>query len=357
VTDIKGFSFIVKDKSSLSPKDLITKTGFIIASKVEFSHKALKTRNTDGESMTEQVVVERPMRVDGVNRLATKVQKVVLNRDNMNMFVLLANRRDIKNSHVSKLYKVLAEGSNFESPLVANLYSRKRVYALLDGNHRYEAMKKYFDKFPERKVEIYLIFYTDLSPEEEKEEYTKWNSGKRQSTNDFIQAYWDTIPIAKWFNAPLRGFACRVAPSWRTGGIPAIEFKTLVGAYLTKDDQTFSGGFSGSAMELVEKSQHLGDRDFGVIKSFMADYVTAYGRIDPKNMHYKQVVFYTLFRLWLKNYQAHDFATMRKMFEVIRGHRLVVEYQKLGGTRENCNAFHALLLADLKTRRQFADFV
>jgi len=307
--------------------------------------------------MPQELVTERSMRVDGVNRLATKVQKVVLSKDNMNMFVLLTNRRDIKNGHVSKLCRVLLDGDNFETPFVGNFYSRRRVYGLLDGNHRYEAVKKYFGKFPERKVEIYLIYYTDLNPDEEKREYTKWNSGKKQSTNDFIQAYWDTILIAKLFNNPLKQFPCRVSPVWRLGLNPAIEFKTLVSAYITRDDQIFTGGFSGSAMELVEKSQELGERDFGVIKSFMKDYTTAYGKPDPKNMHYRPVVFYSMFRIWLKNYQAHDFQTMRKMLEAVRGHRLVVEYQKLGWNRENCKVFHSLILGDLKSKRQFSDFI
>ena len=270
-------------------------------------------------------------------KLKATTSKLVLTKDNLNQFIKLSNRRDIRKCVVKKLKKLLEDGNHFETPLMSNQRGRKQ--RLLDGNHRFEAITQYIDEKPDAKVEILLFSYDNLTEDEEKEMYTRWNLGIKQNTNDFVKQYWNDIPIVKKMKA--NGFPWDVAPTWTS---KAIEFKTIVSGYLTIDDKTFLGGYRGSAISFIERAKKLNNQDYNVIKEFLKEYMQVFGNPDKHNPHYKQAVFYSLFRVWIDNKSQIIPTSMESCFRRVMGSVVVISYTKLGGTRENCQQCRTELL-------------
>lgn len=187
----------------------------------------------------------------------------------------------------------------------------------------------------------------DLSEDEEKEVYTRWNSGTKQNTNDYVKLYWDDIPLAVWFDKE-RSLACRVSHAWGKG---VVEFKTLLSAYLTRDEQPFRGAFRGSAPDFVEECIALGSEDAKIIKAFLADFVAIFGVPDKENIHWKQSNFYPLMRIWLDNYRRTNIEHIKKAFVRVRSCPTVVFYSKYSGSMEVTIKNHDELLRIINGHR------
>jgi hypothetical protein len=288
---------------------------------------------------------------NGISRVTGIPVKRVIGKAELNDFVLLSNRRDIRGGVVNKLARLLKSGGHFESPFVTNRINDHKE-RLIDGNHRYEAIKQVIDENPNFKVEVIIVYYEDLNPQEERQLYTTWNSGTKQNTNDFVKQYWTTIPIVKLMNR--EGFAYPVRHIWSK---KAIEFKTLVGGYLTKNDATFIGGYQGSAFDFIIESQSLGANDCKVIDAFLKEYIAVFGNPDKKSIHYRQAVFYSLFRIWLENKGSKNPALIATALRRVRNHPVVVRYANLGGTRENCVTCARELLEIINGQKVYNRFV
>ena len=298
-------------------------------------------------------MVENKMQENSVSRLLAKINKVVLDKDNIDsMFVKLMNRRDIRGSVVNKLVTLLEKGEHFETPLMTNRVNG--TDRLLDGNHRVEAISKYLLKHPNRKVEVNIFYYENLDEEAEREIYTKWNLGTKQNINDFVKQYWDTIYIVRLIETPTLNFPCKISHVWRNN---TIEFKTLIGAYLTKENRVFTGNFSGNATEFIKKSQALNEKDYALLKVFMNEYIDVFGRPDKKNMHYKSAVFNSIMRIWLDNRMNVTMPQMKNGLIKLRGHERVVYYSSLGGTRDNTKQCKTDLVNVLNGNRKTILFI
>lgn len=266
------------------------------------------------------------MRRDSVHRLMATAKKIQLSKEDIkNNFVLLLNRREIRKCVVNRLLRLLEKGDHFETPIMVNTVNNKS--RLLDGNHRAEAIQRYLEKYPERKVEVWMFEYNNLNPDEEREMYTKWNMGTKQNTNDFVQQYWNSIGLNKLF---ARDFPCNVTANWSCN---SIEFKTLLSGYMGSITPGFGGGYQGSAIEFIDRCKLMNGKDHKVMREFMKEYIQIYGEPDKKNLHYKQGVYFAIFRIWRDNLDK-PIDQMRTALLRVRGHERIVYYSTLGGTRE-----------------------
>jgi hypothetical protein len=187
--------------------------------------------------------------------------------------------------------------------------------------------------YPNRKVEIWMMYYENLSEEEEKEKYTQWNSGTKQNTNDYVKLYWEDISIAGMLDKGYanKTFPCKVSYSW---GKDTIEFKTLLSTYMTKDASPFNGAYRGSAPDFVDEASELAENDYKVIKAFMVDFIEVFGTPDRENPHYKQANFYALMRIWLDNRTRVSIADLKKAFVRVRSCSIVILNARNSGSME-----------------------
>ena len=273
---------------------------------------------------------EHKLREVGTSTYPWVYKRDVVSKNDTKKFVVLNNRRDIRNTHVSKLRRILEAGEHYDTPLVVNFRNGK--YRLLDGNHRYESMCQLLEKYPERKIAVGLCVYTDLDDAQEKVIYTRWNSGSKQNFNDFVKQYWDDISVALKME---RSFACKVRPSW--GGSGVMEFRSLMKPYVThkRNPNTQDMSFQGGAMDFIHACQNLDTEDYKITKAFMTEYMSIFGVPDRKNKYYCAPTFPSMFGIWLKNYERISAASMRKKLAKITGHERFVYWCGQGGTRTN----------------------
>lgn len=253
------------------------------------------------------------MRVDSVSKIEWKYTKVTVNsKEAEKLFEFVSNRRDLRKGTVNKLFNVLEAGEHFETPYMTNFIKGK--HRLLDGNHRQEAVIKYLARYPDRKVELGICYYENLTPEEERREYSRWNAAIKQNTNDFIKAYWATLPV-KLFEQ-LR-FPLTVGYKW---GSKIIELKLLAGAYFSSLEPVFTGGNRQSAMEFVEKLQGLAADDVRTMKAFINDYIAVFGMPVQQSLYYKPTIFIALFRIWMDNKASFNPDQIQRRFRKLIGH-------------------------------------
>jgi len=131
-----------------------------------------------------------------INEIKTThtVERFILNRKTIENFELLENPREIRPSQVGKLHQMLLSGKHFESHLVVNRTPRGK-YRVIDGNHRLEAMKKFFKNNPNGSIEIKADVFKNLTIDEEKEKFAEYNLGLKQSPTDWLKVHKNDIPV------------------------------------------------------------------------------------------------------------------------------------------------------------------
>jgi len=271
------------------------------------------------------------LRAIGVNTVGWKYAKEYVDANNVHKdFVVLLNRREIRKGNVNKLRKLLVNGEHFETPFVCNKKNGK--WRLIDGNHRHEAIMDFLDEFPKRRVEVGICYYEGLNEDEEKQIFTKWNLGTKQNLNDFIQQYWTDIPITKKLSKP--NFPVNIRPRWSGA---AMELKQLLGPYIVRNStgEHASIMHRRSAMDFIEKSQELGDKDARVLKQFMNEFVSIFGFPDRANPMYRASPFVVTMRIWLQNYQNVPPTKMKKRLSKLRGSERAIFWSTQGASRTN----------------------
>ena len=217
-------------------------------------------------------------------------------------FAQLQNRRKIRSGAVKEIFEKLENGIHFETPLVVNKVGAD--LRLVDGNHRWEAIKKYLVSYPTSKVKVTIHIFSSLNDNDEKELFTTVNKGNKQSTNDLVKQHENDIRAFTYMKNGWKSgdgtphkFHCLV------GAYPspnAISFYRLVGAYFASRDSTFGGGYLGNAFQFIEDAKELTLQDVQVMSEFMREFTTAFGHMN-NNDFLKTTPFTALMRIWMDN--------------------------------------------------------
>lgn len=210
-------------------------------------------------------------------------------------FGIQDNRRRLHEDQVKKLYKLLEAGMVPEAPIVVNL-RQDGTRVLIDGNHRAEAIRRFLMANPTCKVTVEMHTYDGLDDEGERKTYTSYNSGIRQSTNDFVMQYKNDILLWKlmqeWNGSPVN---VTVYPSANS-----VTFYGLVSAYLSCLTPVFGGGYAKPPGEFVEDAKELGHTDAKTLKAFLNDYIDAFGP-RKNNSWFRGTPLTAIMRIWLDN--------------------------------------------------------
>jgi len=269
------------------------------------------------------------------------ISQATLNKD---VFGILQNRRKISSGTVRNIMKQLEEGVHFESPIVVNKLDS--AYRIVDGNHRDAAIRKFIKENPGSTVRVRLALYENLTEEEEKEVYTRWNKGRKQSTNDVVQQYEADIKIF----AHLQNTDPTIDVYGTNGN---LSFFRVVGAYFAAQDDVFHGGYIGSAFEFVEKAQRLGKKDADIIKAFLADFVGVFGQNGKgKNTWYKTTPFTAVFKIWYDNRANIMPDKMQSVLAKLASDGASRNWHSQGGASTCVNAHNAYLITVNTGRRK-----
>lgn len=226
-------------------------------------------------------------------RLEYVMKKIEINKHTLNAFATDdVQRRLIRGSRVNGIAASLRAGKHFGSSFVTNLKNGKNY--LLDGNHRFEAIKKVMAADPAFKIEVWYAEHKDLTADEEREVFRLWNIGMKQSADDFLKIYWKTIPygedILKKCSADIYGTKTK------------IKIKTIVGAHdHAMNSKYFSGSLKGGTRQFMDVVKEVGPADIVMMRAFLLDMAEIFGPYNKSEEYWKPNAVMTFYKIWYDN--------------------------------------------------------
>lgn len=271
------------------------------------------------------------------------IQNFVFDSKNIKDFNIIPSRRQISSTHVKAIRRILDKSKNPISILIVN--KRGNEIRLIDGNHRYEAIKEYFNsKETNRnsKIECTLKVYHNLSDEEERQVYSDEAKRKNESYEDHLNMYKDTLVFWKLLNDPLNEFPCQVTIYPAKNG---LKFRVILNAINTSKKSQINS-YNADYLnkdELIDFANNLTFDDFKEFKAFLLFFIKVFGAIDEENLFVKPQYLLPLFDIYVKNKEYAKDPNYISRFERIIGRSDLITY-KSAASRENHNKIRELML-------------
>lgn len=251
-------------------------------------------------------IVDKPI-ISNINP-SYVMKKLPINKDSIKLFDIdEENRRMIRPSKVNTIFEGLNRGIHFNSPFVVN--ERIGRFYLIDGNHRYEAIKLKLSKDKEFEISVWFAVYRDLTKDEEKEIFKLWNLGVTQTANDFLKLHFSNI---KYGEEILKNLPVTVYGTSNT-----LNAKLLIGSHIVAKKQLrFNGGYGAGKEKVVNDFMEIDKMDILTIKefcNFMFDVFGVYNK-DSNSKFYTSTPLPVFYRIWFDNHRIRDKKRLQKAF-------------------------------------------
>lgn len=230
-----------------------------------------------------------------------KIIQYKITKDTIKRFGLMETRRLITWCNVDKIKAKLLNGGIVDLEFKINKIGDK--YVLIDGNHRYEALKKIFEdkKNSDLVFDVLIRQYDNCTQEEEIKLYDAYNLfGKKPAKDDVLQLHNKEITFLKLFSE--YHFPCKVTLAKIKNG---IRFGTILDA-LNSTLKSHGKQFTPSVLtkeEIVDFAKSLTYEDFILLKQFFDDFIKSFGYVDSQNIFSKLILFTPLLNIYYTNYQ------------------------------------------------------
>jgi hypothetical protein len=229
-----------------------------------------------------------------------EIQHCRFTYNDMNKFEMMEDRRHIRSSQVNSILATLRAGNHFSVPMVVNKFDGK--LRIIDGNHRYEALRTYLTENRDKTIEVLLVVYAALDEDGERKAFIKWNIGIKQTIDDLLGLMKKVIPLYGILEK--RHFPVIASKSNKTYGVPlGLVIKALYGSYNSK------GTFTASIPhrnDIVSTAMKYGEEEAKLIEAFFVVFRAAIG--DFRDNKFLRPVFvmpafniYILNSWWLNN--------------------------------------------------------
>jgi hypothetical protein len=249
--------------------------------------------------------------------------------------LIISNPRRLRSAQVTSIYQNLKKGKHFESNFVVNELAKTRI-RIIDGQHRIAALKRYFKEFPDERVRVWFATYKSLTPTQEREMFTRWNVGTRQTTDDFINSYKEEIPIYEELTAKL---PCSIYPCPKK-----MKMKDLINAHRATKELPYKGGESITTYDFIRYMQKMTHVD---VNQMVENYNILQEIFNPngnKDFHkmsaFKNVVFRALYYLVANNKGLGGYMRQR-MKSALSQKTILDQYRRFYGRRASVDAYLA----------------
>lgn len=263
----------------------------------------------------------------------------------------IINPRRLRVAQIQSLTTALINGEHFDSCLVVN---EKKGYRLniIDGQHRVIAMRNYFEKNPDNRIQVALMVYKNLTMAQERAVYRKWNISIKQTTDDFINSYKEEIPIYTLLTNEI--------PCSSYGGSKLMKIKDLINAHIGAKEKPYRGGEGRTSYDFVKYMQKLTDDDVIRMKYIFQLIYSVFNSNNVKDFHklsaFKNTVYRALYYLVENNIDVlGENYVKRRMATVLANRAIVDQYRRFYGRRASVDAYMAFknLLNDTKSDKKF----
>jgi hypothetical protein len=236
------------------------------------------------------------------------MRKISINKETIKQFDIdEENRRMVRNGKVKEILEGLNKNVHFNSPFVMN--ERNGKFYLIDGNHRYEAIKTKINLDKNFEISVWCAIYRDLSKDEERTIYKLWNIGVSQTATDFLKLYFKTI---KYGDEMLRALPVTIY-----GNETNLGIKLLVGSHImAKVQKKFHGGYGAGKEQTISDFAEIDKTDILVMKEFCDFMWEVFGPYNKETnkMFYGTTPLCVFYRIWYDNYRIRDVQRMKKAF-------------------------------------------
>lgn len=277
-------------------------------------------------------------------KLSYVMRKVKIDASNIDRFTAdEEQRRLIRDGKVRSIAATLRAGNHFNSPWVTNVVGKNEN--IVDGNHRYEAIKLVLATDPTFSIDVWIAQHSDLSADEERAVFTAWNIGTKQTADDFLKIYWSSIPFGDEM--------LRKIPAAVYGHPSKVKIKTLAGAHIEAVKQrAFTGTYSAGANKTVADFQKLNRDDILTMRAFMADMSTVFGPYQSSYEFWKPTPIMAFYRIWYDNRTIPRDRFMKDMKRVFLSPSTIQTWKELAKTngRNAVQMFYTQAIQQLNQR-------
>ena len=229
--------------------------------------------------------------------LEYKSRRILIDKSNVDLLGKMQYTRSIVNAQVNKIYKLLENGGHFDSAISVN--KRNDTLRIIDGGHRRLAIKKWIEQDPDnRRIIVQFSVYEDLNDEEEIELFVKLNSGKKQSSDNYVEIKQGQIPILQKMK---RTFPVKIRIIQKRDQ-DGIHFADLTRAYLgTKMEFPRFKVYRDAGNNYVETVKTLDDTDYQRMYNFCEFFEKTFGVMEKSNPHQTTTMLNCLITLYIDN--------------------------------------------------------
>jgi hypothetical protein len=281
-------------------------------------------------------------------RVQYSAQKFVIDKTSIKDFYIYEDER--RQLRIGKVASLRVQFSNedklekhFDAPFIVNKHDNEHKYRAIDCNHRIEAIKEKLAIDPKFSIEVWLFVYKNLTREQERLIYTKWQRGSSQSATDFIANHHTTISLMPKI---LEMLPVSIYPSERK-----MAVKLAVGSYIaTKSNHRFKGGYGAGGEKTVADFRELTIDDIKIVKAFLKDMEEIFGAYFKGNPWYMSTPYSAFYKIWYDN-RSIPREKFIKIFRKVFAERLVQwSMQIKSGGREASMMFYNLAVMSLRDR-------
>lgn len=272
------------------------------------------------------------------------IKNFVIDRNNINDFEIMKDRRMIRKAHVSKINGVLLSGKNPVGVLTVN--NRFGKYRIIDGNHRVEAIKNFYSykkANEDIKIECVLKVFEGLSDDEERKIYTNEATRRNESYEDRLNIYKNTIRMWKLLADPINTFPCNISIYSQK---KSLRFRVILDALYINNIST-DGGFSPGSLRMDDLVPFALERkfiDYQNMREFINFFIEVFGEIETDNVFVKKHVFIPLFDIYMRNRKIQSIKTVKNRFSKLIGRNELMSAMMVSG-REGKMRIRELMIA------------
>lgn len=222
--------------------------------------------------------------------------------ENLNWFLESECKRDVKKTN--KLKQSYENGWDIINPLIVK--KKEKYYQIIDGHHRYFALKDFFNSNPTAIVPGEVYCFGELTQEESIELYlTLDDMTRKQTVNDALKV---SSPLAKVYDYFEKSFPVPLSFSSSTVGLPyARLFKTYL-------DRKHRRTTDMQKQTLIKKVIVMSKSDYDYLREFYEVMYEVFGKYTPNNEYYFVASLYILMKIWESNKSSHGVEKLVKLF-------------------------------------------
>ena len=271
------------------------------------------------------------------------IENFMITSESISKFEIMENRRQVGESHVGKIHGALMKGKNPMGVLIVNELNNR--WRLIDGNHRIDAVKRFYGYKSENKkvkIECVVRVYKDLSNDEERQIYSNEANRKNESHEDRLNMYKDTITFWKLTQDKLNEFPCRVSiyPQQYS-----LRFRTILDSLCTVKSE-MNNGYAPKYLrkeDLIIFARDCNYDDLVTVKKFVRIFQEVFGQISRENIFVRRQGFIPLFDIFYKNFRTEKEQKVKERLSLIVGKSDILMYLNMQG-REAQQTIRSLMV-------------